>query len=62
MNAFLTSLRDSEHTPLTSARASLESHLMAFAAERARVEGMMVDMAAYKAEIEARAMNQALDL
>lgn len=62
MNAFLASLRDSEHAPLTSARASLESHLMAFAAECAHVDGAMVDMAAYKAEIEARAMNQALDL
>jgi len=28
--------------------ASLESLLMAFAAEKARVEGMIVDMAAYR--------------
>lgn len=62
MNAFLAGLQDSGSSPMTSARASLESHLMAFAAERARVEGTIVDMAAYKAEIEARAMNQALDL
>ncbi|MFX1537061.1 MAG: Gfo/Idh/MocA family protein [Promethearchaeota archaeon] len=30
--------------PLTSARASLESHLMAFAAEKSRISGKVVDM------------------
>jgi hypothetical protein len=53
MNAFVATLAQS--TPvLTSARASLESHLMAFAAEQARTSGAMMDMAAYKAEVEAR--------
>jgi hypothetical protein len=33
-----------EEEPLTSARASLESHLMGFAAERARLEGRVVAM------------------
>jgi len=42
-------------SPLTSVRASLESHLMAFAAEEARVEGTMVDMAAYRARVEGEA-------
>jgi len=56
MNAFVATLRDSSRLPLTSARASLESHLMAFAAERARVEGTLVDMGAYRAEIEDRAL------
>ena len=62
MNAFISSLRNPELSPMTSARASLESHLMAFAAERARIEGIMIDLAAYKAEIVARAMNQAFTL
>ncbi len=57
MNAFVETLRHRERPPLTSARASLESHLMAFAAERARVQGILVDMPAYRAEIEARALN-----
>jgi hypothetical protein len=34
------------------ARASLESHLLAFAAERSRMTGATVDMAAYRAEVE----------
>ena len=37
---------------LTTARESLESHLMAFAAEQARVEGAIVDMDAYRAEAD----------
>ena len=56
MNAFVATLRSpAGQTPLTSARASLESHLMAFASERARVERKMVDMAAYRSEVEGRA-------
>jgi predicted dehydrogenase len=55
MNAFVRTLRGEDRQPLTSARASLESHLMAFAAEQARVSGEMVDMATYRAEVEARA-------
>lgn len=33
-----------------SGRVALESHLLGFAAERARIEGRVVDMAAYRAE------------
>jgi len=55
MNAFVHALRNPGQAPLTSARASLESHLMAFAAERARIQGAVLDMQAYRAEIEARA-------
>ncbi len=54
MNAFVHALRHPEETPLTSARASLESHLMAFAAEQARIEGAVLDMRAYRANVEAR--------
>lgn len=52
MNAFVDVLRDGQQAPLTSARASLESHLMAFAAEQARVEGTVVDMADFRAGVE----------
>lgn len=45
MASFVDSLLgDAGEEPLTSARASLESHLMGFAAERARLEGRVVDM------------------
>ena len=60
MNAFVRTLRDPARAPLTSARASLESHLMSFAAERARVKGRMIDMTAYRAEIEAKALGDPL--
>ena len=43
MSAFVTALRD-RGAALTGARESLESHLMAFAAEEARLEGSVVFM------------------
>ncbi len=46
--AFLETLRGGGQRPLTDARASLESHLLAFAAEEARVEGSVIDMTAYR--------------
>ena len=49
MNAFLDALAG-ETSPMTSARVSLESHLMAFAAEKARVEGAMIEMEAFRRE------------
>jgi len=52
MRSFTRALREGRSDPLTSARASLESHLMAFAAERARVEGTIVDMGAYRQQVE----------
>ncbi len=52
MTAFVAALRGGERAPLTSARASLESHLMAFAAEQARVEGQVIEMDAFRAEAE----------
>jgi predicted dehydrogenase len=47
MAAFVRTVRG-EAEPLTSARAALESHLMAFAAEQARLEGGYIEMASYR--------------
>jgi hypothetical protein len=52
MQAFVDALRDGQQTPATTARASLESHLMAFAAEQARLDGTVIDMATYRAQAE----------
>jgi predicted dehydrogenase len=49
LRAFVASLRGGGQSPLTDARAALESHLLAFAAEQARVEGTVIDMDAYRA-------------
>jgi predicted dehydrogenase len=38
---------------LASGRVALESHLMAFAAERSRLEERLVDMADFRAEVAA---------
>jgi len=62
MNAFVQAMRTPGFAALTTARASLESHLMAFAAERARIEGRVVAMRAYREEIEARALTASLGL
>ena len=52
MRAFVCALRQGKSEPLTSARASLESHLLAFAAEKARVAGTIVDVDAYRRQVE----------
>lgn len=52
MQAFVGALRSNQPDALTSARNSLESHLMAFAAEEARVTGRVVQMADYRREVE----------
>ena len=52
MLAFARAVRGAGSEALTSARASLESHLLAFAAERSRLTGATVDMAAYRTEVE----------
>ena len=57
MAAFVRAVRDSSSAALTSARESLESHLMAFAAEQARVEGAIVEMATYRERAEALGKN-----
>jgi predicted dehydrogenase len=51
MADFLAALRG-EIPPMTSARASLESHLLAFAAEEARTEHKMVEMEEFRARAE----------
>jgi hypothetical protein len=38
--------------PLTAARESLESHLLAFAAEESRLRGTVVEMAAFRQAAE----------
>lgn len=56
MGAFVKALNGDREALLTSARDSLESHLMAFAAEESRVQGgVLIDMEAYRARIEAEA-------
>ena len=52
MRAFVRAVRGADSGALTSARASLESHLLAFAAERSRLTGATVDMGAYRADVE----------
>ncbi len=42
-----------EIAPLTTARVSLESHLLAFAAEDARLSGQVIAMADYRLRAEA---------
>ena len=48
IRAFLDGVARGTNDTLTSGWESLESHLMAFAAEQARVEGRVVEMAAYR--------------
>ena len=59
MEAFVGALRGERDALRTSARDSLESHLMAFAAEESRLNGgMLVGMEAYRARIEAEVVAQ----
>jgi hypothetical protein len=53
MRAFLAALRSGRVETLTSARNAMESHLMAFAAEEARVKGTVVQMDDYRRRVEA---------
>ncbi|MBC8446732.1 MAG: Gfo/Idh/MocA family oxidoreductase [Chloroflexi bacterium] len=53
MAAFVRTVREGQAEPLTSARASLESHLMALAAEEARVNGSIVHMDDFRRRAEA---------
>jgi predicted dehydrogenase len=49
VQSFVENLR-SDQRPMTSGLESLESHLMAFAADVSRLEGRIVDMATYRRE------------
>jgi len=54
MTAFVQAMQGEDQALRTSARDSLESHLMAFAAEESRLNGgQVIDMAEYRARIEA---------
>ena len=53
MKAFVRAVRDPD-TALTTARESLESHLMAFAADEARLDGSVIDMEAFRQQAETR--------
>jgi hypothetical protein len=52
LSAFVEALDGTPQAALTDARSALESHLMAFAAEQARLSGKMVDMEAFRAAAE----------
>ncbi len=55
MSAFLHSVEAGQQDVMTSARASLESHLMAFAAEESRLTGNSIDMDSFRQAAEQRA-------
>ena len=52
IDAFLESLQSKMSQPLTNAHDSLESHLMAFAANESRLQGIVIDMAIFRNSIQ----------
>ena len=51
MKSFIKSIREKSTTePLTSAQESLESHMMAFAAEKAREKNLVIDLEDFKSQ------------
>ena len=52
MDAFVQVLQGLSQGTLTDARSALESHLLAFAAEEARLTGQVVEMDAFRARAE----------
>lgn len=55
MRSFINAVRGEPDDTLTSARASLESHLLAFAAEESRLNHTAINMAEYRQQAEAAA-------
>lgn len=53
VRSFLNAMNGQPDDRLTSAQVSLESHLLAFAAEQARLESSVIDMADFRREAEA---------
>ncbi len=49
MEAFVQAVTETRRDALTNARTSLESHLLAFAAEQARIEGVVINLEDYRA-------------
>jgi len=47
MKAFIALVEHGAHADIASDKASIESHLLAFAAEQARIEHRTVDFTAY---------------
>jgi hypothetical protein len=52
MQSFINAVRGVPDDSLTTARESLESHLLAFAAEESRLEHSLITMADYRARVE----------
>ena len=50
--AFLEAVQKRKEEPLTNARAALESHLMAFAAEKSRAEKNVIEMDEFRKDVE----------
>lgn len=57
VRSFLNAMNGQPDDSITTARESLESHLLAFAAEESRLNNTVIDMAAYRAKAEAAAKN-----
>jgi predicted dehydrogenase len=55
MRSFVNALRGTPDDSVTTARESLESHLLAFAAEESRTEHSTINMAEYRARVDAEA-------
>lgn len=55
VSSFLKAMRGEPDDTLTSARASLDSHLLAFAAEESRLNGTTINMADFRQRAEASA-------
>ena len=55
VRSFVGALKGMPDDSVTTARESLESHLLAFAAEEARLEAKVVEMAAFRARLQAKA-------
>lgn len=58
--AFVAALANGEGTVLASARNSLESHILAFASEKARTTGGTIDLDQFKSDLERQVLQQTM--